>query len=89
MFRAIGFEKRRVQSYLVREYVILLLTGTLLGGLSALIATMPSLLEGTLRDVVPMVLVLILIIVLNGYVWIYAISRNYLSKNLLQALRTE
>ena len=63
--------------------------GTILGAISAFVATMPSLLEGTLRDVVPMVLVLVLIIVVNGYGWIYAISKNYLSGNLLPALRTE
>jgi ABC-type antimicrobial peptide transport system permease subunit len=89
ILRAIGYQKNSILNMITREHLILLLIGTLTGAISAFVATLPSLLSDFISASWQTAAVIILLIILNGFVWITAITRNSLKRNLMETLRTE
>ena len=89
ILRAIGFRKNQILEMLTREHVILLGFGTLIGTIGAFVATIPSIFSEFIDASWQTALVSILIIILNGLVWIYLIGRFNLNRDLLESLRTE
>jgi ABC-type antimicrobial peptide transport system permease subunit len=86
---AIGLRKKQIFSLITFEHLILLSLGTLIGAVSAFIATLPSLLSGLGQNSFLTALFLIMAILINGFIWITMISRSFLSKNLIASIREE
>ncbi len=89
ILRAMGFRKSSVLHLISYEHMVLLLIGTLTGSITAFIATLPSILSEFVQASWQTAAVIVLLILLNGFIWIFLITRNYLKKNLLATLRVE
>ncbi len=89
ILRAMGYQKKRILNMITLEHMILLVTGTLTGAISAFVATLPSLLSDFVQASWQTAAFIIMLILLNGLVWIVLITRNSLKRNLLSTLRSE
>jgi putative ABC transport system permease protein len=89
ILRAMGFPKLKVLKIITYEHLVLLLIGTLAGALTAFIATIPSILSEFVHASWQTAAIIVALILLNGFLWIYGITRNYLRKDLLVTLREE
>jgi len=89
ILRAVGFSKNEILGMLTREHIILLGFGTIIGAGGAFIATIPSVFSEFIEASWQTALIIILMILINGLLWIYLIGRISLSKNLVESLRTE
>ncbi|MCG8306766.1 MAG: FtsX-like permease family protein [Cytophagales bacterium] len=89
IFRAMGFQRKRILFMIITEHLSLLVIGTLTGMISALTATLPSFLTGMDQSSWYTAFLLVFAILINGFVWIWLISRNSLKKNLQTALGSE
>ena len=89
ILRAIGFKKSKVLHIITQEHLILLLIGTLAGAVTAFIATLPSILSEFVQASWQTAAIIVFLILINGLVWIYGITRNYLRKDLIATLREE
>lgn len=86
---AIGFRKNQIFSMITMEYLVLLSIGTLIGTISAFIATLPSFISGINQNSWQSALILIAAIMINGFIWIFIISKSFLRKKLISAIRAE
>ncbi len=89
ILRAIGFRKSDILRILSAEHLILLLIGTLTGAATAFIATLPSILSEFVQASWQTAAIIVALIILNGILWITAITWNFLNKKLLATLRME
>ena len=89
ILRAVGFRKKAILNMLAREHIILLVIGTLIGALSAFVATAPSIFSAFINVSWQTAVVIITLIFLNGFAWIYFIGKSSLRKNLVVSLRSE
>ena len=89
ILRAIGFSKPKILSIITYEHLILLFAGTMAGTIAAFVATLPSILSEFVQASWQTAMIIILIILLNGFLWIYFITRSFLNKSLLETLRSE
>lgn len=89
ILRAIGYQKSEVLRLISYEHMTLLLLGTLAGAVAAFIATMPSILSDFVEASWETAAIIVVLIFLNGWVWIYCIIRNFLGKDVLANLREE
>lgn len=89
ILRAIGYQKNRILNMITLEHIILLMIGTLTGSITAFIATLPSLLSSFINASWQTAAVIILLILLNGFIWITLITRNSLRRDLIGTLRSE
>lgn len=89
ILRAIGFQKSKIFVLISIEHIALLIMGTFTGASTAFIATLPSFVSGIVQNSWHSAMIILLLIVMNGFFWIWIISRSYLAKNLLTTLRTE
>jgi len=71
VLRALGFGMRKIRSMVVREYILLLSAGTMIGALAAVIATLPALLSPNNDVSVLLILLIIAVLLLNGFLWIW------------------
>jgi hypothetical protein len=69
--------------------MLLLLIGTLSGAIAAFMAIMPSLLSEFVSASWLTAIIIIAVILINGFLWIIVITRNVLRRNLNYSLRTE
>jgi hypothetical protein len=90
ILRALGFGKKRVKSMVIREYLFLLLSGTLIGSIAAVIATLPALLSPNSEVSLSLILIIISVLLLNGVIWIWWMTGVALkNKIIVAALRNE
>ena len=89
VLRAIGWSKKHVFSMISSEQLTLLIFGTVIGAGAAFVATLPSFLAGINQNSYLTALILVLLILMNGWMWIYLISRSFLRKNLLETIKVE
>ncbi len=90
LLRALGFGKRKIKGMVVREYMILLTAGTLIGSTAASIATLPSLISNQNEVTVFSVIVIILALLVNGLIWIWWVTGLSLRTKLIStAMRNE
>jgi putative ABC transport system permease protein len=89
ILRAIGFHKSDIFTILSAEHLILLLIGTLTGAATAFIATLPSILSEFVQASWQTAAIIVALIILNGFLWIAAITWNFLNNNLITSLRVE
>jgi ABC-type antimicrobial peptide transport system permease subunit len=89
ILRAIGYRKQKILLIITYEHIILLFIGTLTGTITAFIATIPSILSEFVQASWQTAAIIVAFILLNGFIWIVGITRNFLKKNLLTTLRSE
>jgi len=90
LFRATGFSKKRILWLLVREYFLLLIYGTLAGGMSALVSILPGLFNPAGEVSSVFLLSILGIMLLNGLLWILVLGWNAVKKpGIIESLRTE
>lgn len=84
-----GFKISHIVKMIFTENTFLLLSGTIAGLLSAVLATLPSLLAPSVSIPYSLIMIILSGIVLNGMLWIYLSARMPLSKKLIEKLRQE
>jgi putative ABC transport system permease protein len=89
IMRALGFERRRLHRTLFLEHAILLAVGVLSGTAAALIAVLPHLLAPGPSVPFGLIALILLVLVLNGSLWIYLSAILATRGNLMGALRDE
>ncbi|MDH5399424.1 MAG: FtsX-like permease family protein, partial [Cyclobacteriaceae bacterium] len=89
ILQAIGFKKRDVMRLIIREHLVLLLLGTLSGTLAAFMAILPSLLSEFVTASWHTAVVIIALVLANGYVWVALITRRVLRGGVWDGVRGE
>jgi ABC-type antimicrobial peptide transport system permease subunit len=90
MLRAVGFGKAQIRKLVVREYLLLLTVGVGTGFFTAVIATLPSLLSAHTGTSFSSILIWLLVLLANGWLWIQLITRSALrGESIYEALRNE
>lgn len=90
VLRALGFGMRKIRSMVMREYMLLLAAGTLIGAVAAVIATLPALLSPNNEVSVPLILLIIAVLLLNGFLWTWWMTGVALRNKVISvALRNE
>jgi len=90
LLRAIGFGKRKIRKLIVYEYMILLGIGIGIGFLSAIIATLPSILSENTEVSFSSIAILLVILLLNGYLWTFGLTSLALNNSdIYKSLRNE
>ena len=85
LMQAVGFYSKLVFKILVKEYIILLVAGILTGFVSAIIATLPAFLSTNSDASLSTVIIVVALILLNGIIWITALSWFSIHKKILVA----
>jgi ABC-type antimicrobial peptide transport system permease subunit len=90
LLKAVGYSRNEIRSLVVREYMFLLLMGIGTGFITAIIATLPSILNSHTGTSFSSILIWLLVLVVNGWFWIHLVSRTALkNKAIYSALRNE
>jgi ABC-type lipoprotein release transport system permease subunit len=89
ILRAIGYHKSKILNIITYEHLILLLTGTLSGAVTAFVATLPSILSEFVQASWQTATIIVALILLNGMLWIFGITWNSLKKDVISSLRSE
>ena len=89
IFEALGFRKTQIFKIIFNENLFLLMTGIIIGFLSATIAILPSILSPAFHIPGNFLFVLVLIVFMSGLLWIYIPVRLILKKQLFENLRKE
>lgn len=90
MMQAVGFRNSSIFQILANEYLVLLVTGVLMGFLAAVVATLPAFLSTNSDASFSTVLFVVSAILVNGVLWIAALSWFPVrKKTLVNALKTE
>ncbi len=90
MFKAVGFGRKLIRQLIVTEYLILLLVGIGTGFLTAIVATLPSIVSAHTGTSFSSILLWLAVLVFNGWLWIQLITRSALKgESIYSALRNE
>ena len=89
LYQAIGLGKRLVLRLVSAEYLLILISGLLIGTLSALIGLIPTILMHDTPIPWAFIAIILLVIFTSGLLWIFFPVRTVLRKNLVKSLRTE
>ena len=72
---SLGFTRRQIISLLFQEYAFLLIWGVVTGFLASAVAVLPNFLSAGGKASFLSVLLIVTIIILNGVIWIFVLSR--------------
>jgi len=89
LYQGIGFNRNFIRKLVFTENLFILLSGIGIGVLSALTGIMPSFFSPAFQLPATFILVIISLILLNGFAWIYFPVTKALNKNLSETLRKE
>ncbi len=90
LLASLGFGNDSIVKITVSEYIILLIWGVIIGFLTALLAVYPIIISSILDFSPLFVLVIILIIIVNGMLWIYFPAKSKIKNlKLIEGLRNE
>jgi len=89
LLRAVGYNKKSIQTILLSEHVALLAAGILFGILAALLAILPSLLTPGAEIPYSTILIILVVVSLNGGMWTYLAAAWATKEDLIPALRKE
>jgi len=90
LFRAIGFSKRNIRKLIVEEYMILLSIGVCIGFITAVIATLPSILSQDKGGTIPGIIIIFLALLINGWLWTFILaSQGLRNKSVYESLRND
>ena len=86
---AIGYSKHQIFKLIFIENLFLLLTGLIIGILSAFIGILPSILSPAFTMPVGFITPIVLIVFVSGVIWIYFPTWNALKGKIIRGLREE
>jgi len=89
LYQAIGFKHKYILKLILTENLFILLAGIGIGVIGAFAGILPSFLSPAFQFPVNYLSGIILLIVLNGFIWIYFPIKSSLRQNLVQSLRKE
>jgi len=90
LLRAVGYERRSIRRLITREYMILLYAGIATGFISAIIATLPSLMSAHTGTSFTSIILWLAILVVNGWFWIRLVTWSSLRNTRInEGLRNE
>lgn len=90
MLKAVGYGHHQIRQLVVREYLILLLVGIGTGFITAIVATLPSIVSAHTGTSFTSILLWLAVLVFNGWLWIQLITRSALKEeSIYSALRNE
>ena len=90
LLKALGYRRREIRRLVVREYLVLLLVGIGTGFVTAVVATLPSILNSHAGTSFNSILLWLVILVVNGWCWIQVVTRSALNrKAIYEALRND
>jgi len=90
LLRAVGYRRREIRRLVIREYMILLLMGIGTGFVTAIVATLPSILNAHTGTSFASILIWLVVLVANGWIWIQLVTRSALkNKSIYYALRND
>jgi ABC-type lipoprotein release transport system permease subunit len=90
LLRATGFSRGKILRLVLREYASLLFYGTLAGGIPALVAVMPALLNPAGEVSAGFLATILLVLLGNGLAWILILARTMIwQKGIVQSLRND
>ncbi len=90
VMQAVGFSTKSVFFILIKEYLILLFTGVLIGFITAIIATLPAFISSNSDASFSTIATVVALILINGFIWIAGLSWFALQKKtLVVGLRVE
>jgi ABC-type antimicrobial peptide transport system permease subunit len=89
LYKAIGFNYTYIFKLLFTENLFILLAGIGIGVVAAFAGILPSFLSPAFKLPTNFLLVILLLILINGFAWIYFPIKSSLRKNLVQSLRNE
>jgi putative ABC transport system permease protein len=89
LYLALGFNKTYILKLLYAENLFILIIGIGIGIFAAFAGILPSFLSPAFQLPTDFLLVILLIILINGFAWIYFPIKSSLRKNHLQSLRNE
>ena len=89
IYLALGFGKTFILRLIMAEHIFMLLTGLFLGLISALAGIMPSLVSPGYSVPGLFITVVILVVFLNGLLWIWFPAKAAMKNDLLPGLRDE
>ncbi len=90
LLKAVGYGRNEIRRLVVREYMFLLLMGIGTGFVTAIVATLPSILNSHTGTSFSSILIWLLVLVANGWFWIHLVSHSALkNKSIYTALRNE
>jgi ABC-type antimicrobial peptide transport system permease subunit len=90
LLKAVGYGRKDIHRLVVREYSFLLLMGIGTGFVTAIIATLPSILNAHTGTSFTSILIWLGILVINGWFWIQVVTRSALkNERIYSALRNE
>jgi len=89
LYLALGFTRKTVRKMLMAEYLFLLLAGVITGLIPALAGILPSLVSPSFRASGLFLVLIILTILANGFLWIYFLVKKAVMMDLQMALKEE
>lgn len=90
LLKAVGYRRREIRRLVIREYVILLLMGIGTGFVTAIVATLPSILNAHTGTSFTSILIWLAVLVANGWIWIQLVTRSALkNESIYYALRND
>jgi len=78
LLMAVGYGKKKIRKLITREYMILLVAGITIGFAAAVIATLPSMTNAHSGTSFTSILLWLMILVGNGWIWIQLVARTAL-----------
>ena len=90
LLKAVGYSRKEIRKLITREYFFLLFWGILSGFGSAIIATLPSILSSHTGTSFSTILIWLVILVVNGWIWIRVLtSASLRNPQIYEGLRNE
>ncbi len=90
LLKAVGYSRKSIRKLVVKEYMFLLQGGIGTGFLAAVIATLPSILSPNTDTSFFTILVILLALILNGWLWIFTVTSSALKDQTIHtALRND
>lgn len=90
LLKAVGYRRKEIRRLVIREYMILLLMGIGTGFVTAIVATLPSILNAHTGTSFTSILVWLVVLVANGWIWIQLVTRSALkNESIYDALRND
>jgi hypothetical protein len=90
LLKAVGYGRGVIRRMVTREYMLLLLAGIGTGFLAAIVATLPSLVSANTGTSVTSILIWLIVLIANGWLWIQVITRSALKdESIYSALRND
>ena len=86
---ALGFKKSQIFSLILTENIFLLISGIVIGVLSAFIGILPSLLSPAFHIPGSFLFILVLCVFISGLLWIYIPAKVMMKKDLIKYLSQE